>query len=191
MVISKVAIRVTRLGREFMKKLIFITIMLIFLGSCSSSTLLHAIEITGREKVNVFFQDDRDRIVIFTSKNRSGKEMVSLNTFTKTKKGYEYDAGGEFAVNFDPTIKNEFLTVSSVGHKTSKVFWGYVANYPNADHVNFILEGENHHVLYQSNVNIKKNIIVIKKLPNEKSLENIQEFRFEILDQKGKVIVKR
>lgn len=174
-----------------MRKLIFITIMLVFFESCSSSTLLYAIEISGRENVNVLFQDDRDRIVIFSSKNVSGNEMVSLNTFTKTKKGYEYNLGGEFGVTMHSTIKYEFLTVSRVGHKTSKVFWGYVANYPNADHVNFILEGENHRVLYQPKVNIRENNIVIKKLPNEKSLENIKEFRYEILDEKGKVIVKR
>lgn len=108
-----------------MRKLIFITSMIIFLESCSSSTLLLAIELTGRENVSVLFQDDWARIVIFSSKNRSGKEMISLNTFTKTKKGYyEYDAGGEHAVNVHPTIKDEFLTVTSVGNKTSKVFGG-------------------------------------------------------------------
>jgi len=69
-----------------MRKLIFITSMIIFLESCSSSTLLLAIELTGRENVSVLFQDDWDRIVIFSSKNRSGKEMISLNTFTKQRK---------------------------------------------------------------------------------------------------------
>ena len=41
-----------------MRKLIFITSMIIFLESCSSSTLLLAIELTGRENVSVLFQDD-------------------------------------------------------------------------------------------------------------------------------------
>ncbi|WP_142289519.1 hypothetical protein [Gottfriedia luciferensis] len=71
--------------------------------------------------------------LFFLVKNSSGKEMVSLNSFTKTNKGYVYDSGGEFAKNYYATVKEEFILVSRVGSKTSLVFWGYVANYPNAD----------------------------------------------------------
>jgi hypothetical protein len=177
------------LGQKVMKKFISAILLCILFG-CSATKLEDAISSPDRGKVSILYQDDNNKIVIFSSKNAAGGEMISLNQFSKTGNVYEYDVNGEFAKNIDRDIQDDFLTVSSVGNSSMKVFWGYVFNYQGAETVKYSLENENGTTLYESTIRINKNHIVIEKLPKGID-DDVEKLRYQILDHNRKVLVER
>ncbi|MDR7071556.1 hypothetical protein [Fictibacillus barbaricus] len=172
-----------------MRKFISVILFCILLG-CSATKLEDAISSPDLEKVSILYQDDNDEIVIFLSKNAAGGEMISLNKYTKTGNVYGYDVNGEFAVNIDRDIQDEFLTVSPVGNSSIKVFWGFVFNYQGAETVKYSLEDEAGNILYESSIRINKNHIVIEKLPKGIDSDKVT-LRYQVLDHNGKVLVER
>lgn len=165
-------------------------LFVILLGGCSASTLDDAIKNSGRESVDILYQDDNDKIVLFLEKDFSGQPMLCLNVFTKVDSRYEYDAGtGEHAQNIDLSNKYEFVKATLVGNSSIGALWGGVFNYPNAKTVKYSLKDENENVIFTSSVEIIDKNIVYEKIPQE-IYEKFETLQYEILDAENNVIVE-
>jgi hypothetical protein len=174
-----------------MKIIHSVILFVILLGGCSSSTLVDTIKKTGRENIEILYQDDNDKVVLFLDKDFTGQPMLCLNNFSKENSKYEYDAGtGESAHNIDLSSKYEFVTVTSVGNSTIGAIWGGIFNYPNANIVEYTLKDEDGNVIHNSSVEITDKNIVYVKLPQE-IYAKFETLHYKILDDENKVIVER
>lgn len=171
-------------------KAAYLLFALVFaLAGCSSSTLLEAIEKTGRESVEVLIQDDNDEIVVFLSEDYEGHSKISLDDFSLENGRYEYDTNGEFAKNVDLTEKNEFVKVSRVGVSSNAVIWGSVFNYPDVAKMSYTLLDDKENVLYESNVDVNEQNIMLQKLPNG-IYEEVEYIQYQILDEEENIIIE-
>ncbi|WNF35252.1 hypothetical protein RJD24_12330 [Bacillaceae bacterium IKA-2] len=165
-------------------------ILTITLGGCSSPTLLDAIEKNGSRSVEILFQDEIDKVVIFLNEDFTGQPLLSLNTFFKENSRYKYDSGtGEYAQNINLSDEDEIIIVRSVGNSSFGAVWGYV-NYPNANTVIFSLEDEDGTVIYTSRIEITETNIVYEKLQLD-IFEQTNSLYYKILDNEDNVIVER
>ncbi|MDW0117221.1 hypothetical protein QTL97_09755 [Sporosarcina thermotolerans] len=172
-----------------MRFLYLLLILLLFvLAGCSSASLSDAIDKDGRINVEILFQDDIDKVVLFLNEDYSGQPMLSLNTFTKEDSRYIYNAGGEFAQNVNITNQFKIIKLTPVGHSSIIALWGGVFNYPNATTVSYVLKDDEDNEIYRSKVKITDNI-VYEKLPDG-IYEQAKSFHYKILDGKNNVIVE-
>ncbi|RFB11431.1 hypothetical protein DZB84_21125 [Bacillus sp. HNG] len=164
-----------------MKKFYLLFFMFVFLAGCSSSTLKDAIRKNGNMNVDVLFQDEYDKVVIFYNEDNTGQPFLSINTFSKDYLGYKYDSGtGEYTQGLN-------ITVSTVGNSEFGAFWGGVFDYPNAHSVRYILKDENENNIYESTINITEKDVVYEKL-NHDIYNKIHSLHYQILDADGKVL---
>ncbi|QHS23708.1 hypothetical protein GWK91_12425 [Virgibacillus sp. MSP4-1] len=164
-------------------------ILVIFLGGCSSATLLDAIEESGRENTEILFKDNNDDVVIFLSEDYTGQPMLSLNTFSADDSRYEYNSGsGEHSSDIDTSKKFEKIRVTSVGNSSFGALWGAVF-LPNAETVNYSLEDGNGDVIYTSSIKISEKNIVYQKLSKD-IYNNTKRLHYKILDDQNDVLVE-
>lgn len=162
----------------------------LLLTGCSSTSLLDAIEKEGRGNVEILFQDDIDKVVIFLNESDTGQPMLSLNTFTMEGSRYSYDSGtGEHAQNVDIKNQYEIIKVTPVGHSSIIALWGGVFNFPNATTVSYVLKDDEDNEIYHSEVKIAENNIVYEKLPDG-VYEQTVSFHYKILDKENNIIVE-
>ncbi|MBS4177001.1 hypothetical protein [Lederbergia citrea] len=171
-------------------KLIYPLILFMILGGCSSTTLIDVIEENGYENVEILFQDDNEKVVIFLHRNYLGQSLLSLNTFTLKNSRYKYESNGEYAQGIDLSSKHVILSVSSVGNSSFSALWGWVFSYPDASIVEYSFEDQNGKIICSSSVNLTKNNILYEKLP-QNVYERIDILHYKIMDNEGKVIVEK
>jgi hypothetical protein len=173
-----------------MKKLIYLCFLLFILGGCSSATLLDAIEKKRDQNVEILYQDEVDKVVLFLTEDFTGQPMLSLNTFSKENSRYKYDAGtGEHGQSLDLSSEYEIVKVSSVGNSSIGAVWGYIYNYPNAETVSYTLEDAKGNVIYTSDVEISEENFVYEKLPVH-IFEMTHSLKYKILDSENNVIAE-
>ncbi|MRG87599.1 hypothetical protein [Salinibacillus xinjiangensis] len=66
-----------------MKKSVALFFVFLLLVGCYSPSLEEAINKKGYENVEVLFQDDTDKIVIFSSRNKPNQTLHTLNSISK------------------------------------------------------------------------------------------------------------
>ncbi|MFC5602797.1 hypothetical protein [Sporosarcina koreensis] len=160
---------------------LLLILLLTLLAGCSSASLLDAINKEGRINVEILFQDDIDKVVIFLNEDDAGQPMLSLNTFTKEDSRYRYNSGtGEHAQIVDLTNQYEIIKITPVGHSSIIALWGGVFNYPNATTVSYVLKDDEDNEIYSSEVKITDNI-VYEKLPDG-IYEKAESFHYKTLD---------
>jgi hypothetical protein len=151
---------------------------------------LEAINKEDRGNVEILFQDDIDKVVLFLSEDYSGQPMLSLNSFTLDDSRYRYESGtGEHAQSIDLENQYEIIRVTKVGNSSIKALWGGVFNYPDATSVSYSLKDDEDNEIYNSKVNITENNIVYEKLPDG-IYEQTYSLHYKILDEKNNVIVE-
>lgn len=176
---------------EVMRFLYLLLILIITLiTGCSSTSLLDAIEKEGRINVEILFQDNIDKVVIFLNEDYTGQPMLSLNTYSMENSRYRYESGtGEHAQNIDLKNEYEIVNVTAVGNSSIGAIWGGVFNYPNATTVSYILKNDKDKEIYNSEVKISENNIVYDKLPVG-IYEQADSIHYKILDKENNVIVE-
>ncbi|OCA87985.1 hypothetical protein A8F94_09155 [Bacillus sp. FJAT-27225] len=94
---------------------VLVLVMVAFMTGCSAPTLQEALEDSGREDTEVLYQDDENQIAIFASNDFAGQRFITMNTFSKSNRGYRYDGNGENAQYIEDTIGFKVLTISQPG----------------------------------------------------------------------------
>ncbi|EDL66534.1 hypothetical protein [Bacillus sp. SG-1] len=142
------------------------------------------------KNVEVLFQDDTDKIVIFSSRNKPNKTLHILNSFSKTDGKYKYETGtGEFAKNVDIEGEYEFLKVSKVTNTSNSIVWGAVFNYEDAEKISYTPLDVNDNILHQSTIFLTEKNTVADKLP-QGIYEKVDEIHYQVIDSDENVIVE-
>lgn len=177
-------------GGYILKKSISLFFVFILLVGCSYSSLEEAINEKGYKNVEVLFQDYTDKIVIFSSQNKSNETLLTMNTFSKNERKYKYETGtGEFSKNIDIEDKNEFLKVNQVANSSNAIVWGAVFNYGDAEKISYTLLDLNDNILHESTLVISENNIVTEKLAKG-MYDKVEEIHYQVLDNAENVIAE-
>lgn len=162
------------------------------MSSCSSPTLLDAIEDEGHKNVDILLQEEGEHIVVFLSGDKEDNRMISLNTYQKKRNGYIYSANGEYAKNIDHKMKEDYVTVSTVGNTQTLVLWGYVLNIPNADTLAYTLSDEDGSSIFESKAKFNENFVVLEHIsPDEIDPNAFNQLSYKVLDKNGDVLIER